>query len=71
MTNIHHNNYKVLYAQLLEEVVELRQDTSDTYEFFGDQLITATETIAKQRQEIERLENKLNKRKLQWDDTMI
>ena len=65
MTNTHHNNYKVLYAQLLEEVVELRQDTQDTYEFFGDQLITATETIAKQKKEIERLENKLNKRKLQ------
>ncbi len=54
MTNIHHNNYKILYAQVLEELAEAKRTISDNNEYYGEQMMSLSAEIALLKQKLKR-----------------
>ncbi len=54
MTNKHHNNYKLMYTQVLEELAEAKRTIADNNQFYGEQMMTLNTEIALLKQELKR-----------------
>ena len=62
---IKHNNYKLMYSQVLHELAEAHKTISDNNEFFSFQMMQLNDQVMNKDAEIALLKQELKRKSLQ------